>query len=32
VEAMLAVERQRDQITPHLMISEIRTIAADPSG
>jgi len=30
VEAMLAVERQRDQITPHLMISEIRTIAADP--
>jgi alditol oxidase len=29
VEAILAVERQRDQITPHLMITEIRTIAAD---
>jgi alditol oxidase len=29
VEAVLAVERLRDQITPHLMISEIRTIAAD---
>ncbi len=29
VEAILAVERLRDQITPHLMISEIRTIAAD---
>jgi xylitol oxidase len=29
VEALLAVERLRDQITPHLMISEIRTIAAD---
>jgi len=23
------VERLRDQVTPHLMISEIRTIAAD---
>jgi alditol oxidase len=29
IEAVLAVERLRDQITPHLMISEIRTIAAD---
>ena len=29
VEAILAVERLRDQITPHLMISEIRTIVAD---
>jgi xylitol oxidase len=29
VEAILAVEHLRDQITPHLMISEIRTIAAD---
>jgi xylitol oxidase len=29
VEAILAMERMRDQITPHLMISEIRTIAAD---
>lgn len=29
VEAILAIERLRDQITPHLMISEIRAIAAD---
>jgi len=29
VEAILAIERLRDQINPHLMISEIRTIAAD---
>jgi alditol oxidase len=29
VEAMLAMERLRDQVTPHLLISEIRTIAAD---
>jgi alditol oxidase len=29
VGAILAVERLRDQITPHLLISEIRTIAAD---
>jgi xylitol oxidase len=29
VEAILAVERLRDQISPHLMISEIRAIAAD---
>jgi xylitol oxidase len=29
VEAILAVERQREQISPHLMISEIRAIAAD---
>jgi len=29
VEAILAVERMRDQVSPHLMISEIRTIAAD---
>ena len=29
VDAVLAVERLRDQITPHLLISELRTIAAD---
>jgi alditol oxidase len=29
VEAILAVERLRDLIGPHLLISEIRTIAAD---
>jgi xylitol oxidase len=29
VDAILAVEGLRDQITPYLMISEIRTIAAD---
>ena len=29
VEAILAVERLGDQISPHLMISEIRAIAAD---
>jgi alditol oxidase len=29
VEAILAMEKMRDQITPHLLISEIRTIAAD---
>ena len=29
VEAILAVERLRDQVSPHLMISEIRAIAAD---
>jgi alditol oxidase len=29
VEAILAVERLRDQVAPHLLISEIRTIAAD---
>ncbi len=29
VEAILAVERLRDRVSPHLMISEIRTIAAD---
>ena len=29
VEAILALERLRNQITPHLLISEIRTIAAD---
>lgn len=29
LEAMLAIERLRDLISPHLMISEIRTIAAD---
>jgi alditol oxidase len=29
IEAILAVERLRDQVGPHLMISEIRTIAAD---
>jgi xylitol oxidase len=30
VEAILAVERLRDVISPHLMISELRTIDADP--
>lgn len=29
VEAILAVERLRDQITPHLLITEIRAIAGD---
>ena len=29
VEAILALEKLRDQITPHLLISEIRAIAAD---
>ena len=29
VETILAVERLRDQVSPHLMISEIRAIAAD---
>ncbi len=29
VEAILAVQRLRDQVSPHLLISEIRTIAAD---
>ncbi|GAA4417840.1 FAD-binding protein [Nibrella viscosa] len=29
VDAILAVERLRNQISPHLMISEIRSIAAD---
>jgi alditol oxidase len=29
VDAILAVERLRDQISPHLLISEIRAIAAD---
>ncbi len=29
MEAILAIERLRDQISPHLMISELRTIAAD---
>jgi xylitol oxidase len=29
VEAILAVEGLRDQVSPHLLISEIRTIAAD---
>ncbi len=29
VDAILAIERLRDRITPHLLISEIRTIAAD---
>lgn len=29
VDAVLAIERLRDRIIPHLMISEIRTIAAD---
>lgn len=29
VDAILAVERLRDQVTPHLLISEIRTIAED---
>ena len=29
VEAILAIERLRDMVSPHLLISEIRTIAAD---
>jgi len=29
VEAILAVERLRDKVSPHLMISELRTVAAD---
>ena len=29
IEAIFAVERLRDQISPHLLISEIRAIAAD---
>jgi alditol oxidase len=29
VDAILAIERLRDQISPHLLISEIRAIAAD---
>jgi alditol oxidase len=29
VEAILAIERLKDHVSPHLMISEIRTIAAD---
>jgi alditol oxidase len=29
VDAILAVERLRDLVTPHLLVSEIRTIAAD---
>src|SRR5438128_8205192 len=29
VEAILAVERLRDRVGPHLMISELRTVAAD---
>lgn len=29
VEAILAIERLRDQVGPHLMITELRTIAAD---
>jgi alditol oxidase len=29
IEAILAIERLRDMVSPHLLISEIRTIAAD---
>lgn len=29
VDAILAIERLRDKVSPHLLISEIRTIAAD---
>ena len=29
VEAILAVERLREHVSPHLMISELRTIDAD---
>jgi len=32
VEAILAVERLRDHVSPHLLISEIRAIAADICG
>jgi xylitol oxidase len=30
VEAILAIERLRDRVSPHLMISELRTVDADP--
>ena len=30
-QAILAVERLRDRVTPHLLISELRTIDADDS-
>ncbi|MGA2599868.1 MAG: D-arabinono-1,4-lactone oxidase [Bryobacteraceae bacterium] len=29
VDAILAIERLRDQVSPHLLITEVRTIAAD---
>lgn len=29
IEAILAIERLREQVSPHLLISEIRTVAAD---
>jgi xylitol oxidase len=29
IDAILAIEKLRDQVSPHLLISEIRTIAAD---
>ena len=29
VDAILAIERLRDQVSPHLLISELRTVAAD---
>jgi xylitol oxidase len=29
VESLLAIERLRDQVSPHLLISELRTVAAD---
>jgi xylitol oxidase len=29
IDAIMAVERLRDQVSPHLLITEIRTIAAD---
>jgi xylitol oxidase len=29
VDAILAIERLRDQVSPHLLISEIRSVAAD---
>jgi xylitol oxidase len=32
IDAILAVERLRDKVSPHLLISEIRAIAADDLG
>jgi len=30
VEAIFAIERLREQVTPHLQVSELRTVASDP--
>ena len=32
VEAILAIERLRDRVSPHLLISELRTVDADDCG